>query len=278
MRAIILTIFILLLLFPLASSIDTEITVKTLPAHTVYITPTDQSTGDSLIAPQKTRADYKGEAEYTFSGDQNVFGLLVVVKWFEERKFRERLGPYPAGEPIYIELLPDDYVDYYEEASAPETPTVPETDLNESDNSTSSNDTVDEEPENSTEGISNEAVITGGVIRDSDSYNNILKISYYVIGAILVFGVVAFFVVAIMRRRKSGSQYGMKPVKLKGPPPGSDFGYNPSTDVELSKIRKEISFVEKEIDEFRKSGTIHEAQRKLAEKRKVLEEMKKREG
>lgn len=271
--AVILAFF---LLFPLVSAATTQITVKTLPAHDVFISVTKPSSENyESIVIKKLRADAKGMVEYTFTDDANLnFGLRVVVKWFDERKFDKAFGPFTAGAPVYVEVLPEGYVDYSE---LEENNTNTETSTNESSaNATATAQEAQENESAETIPATNNTALTGNVISNATSNKNLLNTAYYVGGAILLIAIISFVVATVTaRKRKRNVHYGMQPVKFKRP--RETYGSLP-TDEELGKIEKEIESVEKEITQYKTRSRLSEAEKRLNEKRQLLEQLKKKDS
>lgn len=240
----------------------TEITVKTLPGHDVFISPIDNS-NQQIIITEKVRSDYKGEAKYTLSSNAPSINVLVVVKLYEERKFREEFGPFSPSDTIYLELLPEGYVDPL--ANLPNTTTEP-----------TSNITVNETElvQNSSEEteITNESAITGQAISETSFPfdNKLLKYTLYAFGVLLILAIAVFSTAMIMKNKKKYSPPAMKPMKLyppKSPPPSSDL---PLDSSELSSIERRIQEIDSQIKQIKTK----EAEKKLQDKIKALEELK----
>jgi hypothetical protein len=274
MKHILFAVCLIFLFFPLVSALSTDISIKTLSGHTVFITPIDPTTEETLIAPQQFKADPFGKVQYTFSNeDVSSFKVRVVVKLFGETKFREIFGPFSAGNPVEIELLPEGYVDYAEQQ---ETTLKVNTEINNSNNETSNETALTAVPETVPEETVQEETaspVTGSVI-GSFSSKKTLKIVYYAVGAILLVGVVSFFIVAVVsKRRNKNNQFGMQPVKLNGLPPKEE-AYDSRTDSQLSKIEKEIGLVEREIENYRRKNRLLDAEKKLEEKKRLLAQLR----
>jgi len=279
MRPTILVIAAILLFLPVVSA-ATTVNIKTIPAHDVYVTIID-SNDNYISSPKKYRADTYGKVEHLYEGTKYPFKVWVKVKWQDTSKFDEKFGPYNEGEEISIELLPEGYLDFSGETTPAAEETEEETTEEEEEVEEAEEETTPavEETEETTSPEVGDGVITGSVIAESDSSNSgLLKTFYYVIGGILLIGIVAFFVITVVVRGRKGraSQYGMQPVKLSGSSPPSS--YDPRTDHELDKIEKEIELVEKEISHYKRHNRIMDAEKRLVEKKRALDNVRRGEG
>jgi len=273
--AMIITLAILLLL-PLASA-ATEITVKTEPARTVFITVLENTdTYTPINAPTKYMSDVHGMTTHTYSNEKSgSFKVLVIVKFFEEQEFREEFGPFSPGEKISIELLPDDYVDPFEEydldAEAAETASETQEENSTEETNETSNETtsVEEETRNS--------AITGNIISSSETDENFMKIAYYALGAIIIIALLVFVIGGVViRNKRKPPRFGMEPTKLTPQKPALPKPTDtPRNDDELDRIEREIRSVEKEIEQIKRSRKLTEEEKILEEKRKILAQLKK---
>lgn len=266
MKPTILIFLALFLLIPLATAVDTEIVVKTLPGRTVFINvlkPVDQY---EPIIIDKSLADYKGEATYVFSDSAYPeFKVLAVVKWMENTEFREEFGPFNAGDEVYLELLPEDYVDPLE-GQETETP-VAEVPL-------AANVTNQTEEVNTTitPPVNGNNSITGNVVSTDGEKSKFLQIALYAIGALALLAIIVFGTAGIMKSKKKYSPPAFKPVKLA---PRTDQPYSQDPDSELGKIERKMRDVDRQIAELKDGDRIKQAERKLEEKMRYLDQLKK---
>lgn len=133
-------LFLFALQFVLAG---TEITLKTPEFTEIHLTVLDPDADYSAYAIYKKTSDAYGDATFTYSGDALVFDLMVVLKKQDKtiysNKFRNN---YIAGDPIYLEVIPDGY-------ELKKTPTISGNAIGETNltNSTEENITASAEPE-----------------------------------------------------------------------------------------------------------------------------------
>lgn len=271
MKQFTLMLTVLLLILPLASA-ATTIKLTTVPGNDVYISIWDDEFAAQLKAPKKYIADINGQVQHSYDGTSSPFGVLVVVKYFGEEKYRERLGPYTVGGTIVLpDLLPDGYDPTLEEDDQ-ETPATPAENITQTNITTTNNNT-------------NETNLTGSAIQETETTNIIslnflssqtAKTAYFIIGGIAVIAIIVkiiIFTISRLKLSRSSSQYGMEPVKFSGKPK-----FNPSGDKYLDHIEREIENLDHQIDQYKKRSRLEDAQRRLEEKKRILEKMKRGEN
>lgn len=270
-----LVAFVLLLLAPFVAAYSSTITVDTLPGHTVYISPIDSS-NDQIVKTEDFIAGYNGEVEYVFESDLSQFDVLVVVKQGDVRKYREQFGPFSPGEVVEIELLPEDYVDPTdgEEILTATGVTTNETETNET--VEEGNETVIEET-TTEEGAETDSAVTANVVSGGGAvsafWDRNSKYVLYGVGAFILLFVVIFATAGIVRhgRKDKFVVKGMKPVKLSP----SSFQKNAP---DLDNVEKELQRVEAEINNLKKNDRLAQAEQRLSERRKVLEELRSKQA
>lgn len=272
----VLIIAALILIFPLTTA-ATVLEGKTLPGRSVTVSVWSES-GAQYQAPELQTSDIYGEYSYTYEGDDAPFEVLVIVKTFNVQEYREYFGPYAElGGTIQLpDLLPEDYVNPLGENDENEPDDNNSTGEN---NETGENDESNNTNENNETDNGNQSNITGDVTGEvtGDSLdNNVVKIFYYVLGAIFIIGVVAAIVVLLMTKLRGGApakpaKFGMEPVKL------NEKYKSSGDDRDLDKIEEEIEMVEKQIEMYKKRNRLSEAEKRLEEKKKMLEKLKKGE-
>ncbi len=109
----------LLVCISFVSAIETNITIRTLPWHEVQVTPFDpDKEGISAFDHFENYSDYYGLSNFVFSSEEETFDLIVYVKKSDKTVVYEKYDDeFEAGEPIYLEVVPDGEV--LENISAP---------------------------------------------------------------------------------------------------------------------------------------------------------------
>ncbi|MFH1290365.1 MAG: hypothetical protein ABIH92_03075 [Nanoarchaeota archaeon] len=265
---IIYSLIVLLIIIPLATA-ATPININTerLADVRVFV-----MAHNGIEALESFHENSGVEGRVTFISEVTVseVDLLLTIKRNDNIIHSGKIGPYPTAAPIELTIP--------ENLANPVDPVVDDTitDAEETVDDTEATETDTEETDN-TEGTEEQTdseeitdtTITGNVMADSDSNSNLLTVFYYTLGAIILIGIILFFVIAVVARGKKNAQHGMQPVKFSGPPPPS-YGDDP----ELSHIEKEIELVEKEIDSYKKRTRIQDAEKRLTEKKRMLDQMK----
>ena len=113
MKRGVLPVFLLALFlsFGIVSAVDTEITVQTLPEHSVdiYILQPDEEY--SLIKDFHVSSNKSGVASATFSSDVSEFEVKVLVRKGNTQIVNERFNDtFSAGESVSLELYPEWYI------------------------------------------------------------------------------------------------------------------------------------------------------------------------
>jgi len=251
-------IFILLVLLSVVqvSAIDTEIKIKTLPFHEVQVavakpmSSTFESWGNF-----KNYSDQYGDVSFVFSSDKYTFDLIVYIKKDNEKIMPAQrfLENFPVGDPIYLEIAPAGF-------EFIETPgeVIEEVE----------NETIIEENEIEPE-------VTGSAIRifgEEGIFSK--KITYYIIGIIILLGVGAFVIIKIIKKRPKTS----KDIKIKKLSELQDEKKEKLQDKEgiIEDAEKKIKEAQEDIRKIRNEGKIKEARQKLIDDEKEL--VKLREG
>ena len=179
---------------------DTEIKIKTPSFTEIHLTVLDPDADYNAYAIYKQTSDAYGDATFTYSGDAFVFDLMVVLKKSDKtissEKYREN---YVAGDPIYLEIIPNGY-EIRETPKISGTVTGVDSDINVT-NSTEENLTAPVEPEvNSTiqeEAPKNKSGILSFFLNSEGEKQNKTDSSFkglYYIGALVLLFIIGFFI------------------------------------------------------------------------------------
>ena len=195
---VIFFLFLFAMQFVLAQ--DTEIKIKTPSFTEIHLTVLDPDADYNAYAIYKQTSDAYGDATFTYSGDAFVFDLMVVLKKSDQtissEKYREN---YVAGDPIYLEIIPNGY-EIRETPKISGTVTGVDSDINVT-NSTEENLTAPVEPEvNSTiqeEAPKNKSGILSFFLNSEGEKQNKTDSSFkglYYIGALVLLFIIGFFI------------------------------------------------------------------------------------
>jgi len=196
--SIVFFLFLFAMQFVLA--VDTEIKIKTPSFTEIHLTVLDPDADYNAYAIYKQTSDAYGDATFTYSGDAFVFDLMVVLKKSDKtissEKYREN---YVAGDPIYLEIIPNGY-EIRETPKISGTVTGVDSDINVT-NSTEENLTAPVEPEvNSTiqeEAPKNKSGILSFFLNSEGEKQNKTDSSFkglYYIGALVLLFIIGFFI------------------------------------------------------------------------------------
>ena len=190
---------------------DTEIKIKTPEFTEIHLTVLDPDADYSAFAIYKQTSDAYGDATFTYTGDALVFDLMVVLKKSDKTISSEKYrNNYVAGDPVYLEVIPNGY-------ELKETPTISgNTIVNEETNITNSTDKnitasiLNNQTNESTE--NNETTFLsflGSFLKfekseevKQDKGESSFKFLYYIIGAVLAL-TIAFFTFRILQTKRN---------------------------------------------------------------------------
>lgn len=260
MKRGLLYIFILfsILLMVSVSAIDTEIKIKTKPFHEVQVAVAKpSSTSFESWGNFKNYSDQYGDVLFVFSSNKEVFDLIVYIK-----KDNEKIMPrqtfydnFPAGEPIYLEIAPSGF-------EFIETPGEIIEELNE---------TIEL---NETESQMNEteSQITGSVIFGEEGIFS-KRITYYIIGGVLLLGAAVFVFFKFKKRSKKPKE--IKVTKLSELQAEKKEKIDDKQSI-IEDAEKKIKEAQEDIRKIKNEDKIKEAKQKLEDDEKEL--MRLREG
>ena len=255
--SIVFFLFLFAMQFVLAQ--DTEIKIKTPSFTEVHLTILDPDADYNALAIYKKTSDAYGDATFTYSGDVLVFDLMVVLKKSDKtissEKYREN---YVAGDPIYLEIIPNGY-EIRETPKISGTVTGVDSNINVTNstnvaNSTEENLTAPAEPEvNSTvqeKAPNNRSGILSFFLKSEGEKQDKTKSSFkglYYIGALVLLFAIAFF---IFKSYQAPNPRKIKVTKLSDVQPKSFDSKNvneligDATD-RIRKAQKEIDVLKK---------------------------------
>lgn len=200
----IVSIIFLALLFviPLASSIDTQIHIKTYPDYDVQVTPFIwQGSTFTELDRFREQSDEYGDTIFTLSSEVEEFNLAIFIKNKEGKTIiKEKEEGYVAGEPVYKELALEGFIFKYK----------PEIDLEEKIETNSTDPNKSKEIESEIDKIKEDAGTTGFAVFGEDGILSKKRL-YYIIG-VLVLAIIIFI---LIKMKKKSSSREIKEIKTK---------------------------------------------------------------
>lgn len=286
-RYLVFGIFILMLIG--IGSASTTINIKTLPYHTVFVTPT--SGGDSLLMPIKNVSDLYGDVSFIFDEDdeeitESFYGLIILVKDLSDKAvyYKEKSTSYEIGEESELILA-------FPEGTEPiwrnETEEVPE----ENNESETNNSSVEQEGLNvSNEDSEEKKGIFSSAFGVVDGNKSVFYTIYYLLMMFVLLAVLFFAfkgrITSVSRENKDDSDKddNKKERRVKNKKRGKlkiNFNFLKSnnkdiedlTDTdELAVAEKQLKEVQKKVDRLRaeKKESLTEAKKKLIEAEKEI--------
>ena len=269
----------LVFVLPFASAIDTQINVKTLPEHKVSIFVLDPGETYKLLDSYHINSDTSGIVSAKYSGIESE--IKVNVKITKDGKtviFEKFEDEFRAGESLYLKVIPGNIsTNYIEDDKAkeaennetgnttqntqPTQPTINATNSTQDDNETTTSSSTSSKKS----GISGSAVFS-----EIKKYTKV----YYILGIVLIVGVVIFFILRSGVIGKMASGFGNN--KLS-----SNYDYEPIKynfkDTEVENLENKMKSIQAEINRIKNQKKIQEAEKKLEEDRRRLEKLKKGE-
>lgn len=277
----IIFLLVLLMVLPIGSALDTQISVKTLSDHKVLIQIFDPVDSHIIESFFKT-ADIIGETSvvYTSGGEGQIDVGVTIAKDGEEVLY-EKFEDYSLGEDISIRI------DFIEISGDYDANPEPEPKENFVENKTvevtnaSNNETVVEEIDEKPEG----AAATGNVV--SEGSGGVPKYVYFIVAGLLIASAVVFLVVKRNSMKNGGGvmmDSRLKPsVKMSSntgfkPSPISNQAIGLSKGAEIQMLEAKIKEFQKEITQLKnddRTKEIKEAEKKLESDKRELERLKR---
>ncbi len=211
--------FLLLLLIPLISSADTQVTIKTVPNHNVDISFLRHNQGYSLIESFHKNSGTGGNVSVTFSTTESKFDARVWIKKDNVvvvyEKFEEG---YIPGSPLEFEVYPDWYLEQLEienemRAKNGEVPSA-NLSLNEA-SENEKNSTLNETKESAGKNSSSSEGITGFFVSVKEGINK--KIIYYAAVFVLLVAILSagFFAIRKIKNIRTNFLRSNSPKEIK---------------------------------------------------------------
>jgi hypothetical protein len=277
MKKIFFCLIFLILCFQLISATETNIKIKTVPFKNVNVNALSSSM--EVYERFNKDADEYGDVSFLFSADVPMFDLTIFVKDIETgRKVAYvKLEHQMAGEDIYAEVVPEDFVIIKTPGEENETPVE---NLTEEENTgldeNNTNDSLiasQEEPDEKSK-ISGQVVsIFGGDIK-------LTNLLLYALGGIVLL-TAGFFTVKKVRKIKKrkgkvNGKKGNKEIRVKKlselreeqkDTPENYYGI-------LSETQRKLEQTQKELNQFKNQERIKEIESKIQRDQQELKKLK----
>ena len=287
-KKIILTIMLLALAISLVSAVDTEIKVKTLPDHKVFILIYSAGTVSPMIDSFDATSDSNGEVSFVNSVTKSKIDVLVKVTKDGQKIFLEKFEDYETGEPIYIRIDNEKIDGTYtpnEDAKAENTTNTTSVEENNTDAPIQTNNT--ETIEEKTEPIS------GAVVSEGKNKGTSSTIIYGVIIGLLVVAIAIFALNKVSSsqtiKRKDGVDFPAKSTIMPTNPSypsssqsqSSSYTQTPdsfsgdSQEAEMQRVEYKIREAQQELARMKNQERIKAAEAKLEVDRRELEKLRK---
>ena len=261
---------LLLLILPIASAINTEIKVKTMPFHEVQLTTYNSNTeAFDAFERFKGEADKYGDITFTAISDESAFNIIIYIKWNGATVVSKRYEEgYTAGEPIYIEIARPgfQFIETPEETGEepPENETRNDT-VTDEETETQQED-IQEEQQTTEESNQDDSEITGLSIFEKVGEGLSSKTLWLIVIILVVVAVILFF----MKKASSMQMFSKTPL-LKTNNEGSAGGQ------ELRRAERRIAEAQAEINRIKNKERIRDAEKRLATDMESLRRLKRGE-
>lgn len=253
---------------------DTDIILKTPEFTEIHLTVLDPDADYSAYAIYKKTSDAYGDAVFTYSGEELVFDLMVVLKKADKtissEKYREN---YVAGESVYLEIIPSGY-------ELKETPSISGNIVDEGTNITNSteesNETTNLDETNLTSNETLESKNRSSIFSflksegDKQSKEGQSFKALYIIGAIIVLLAIAFFIFRFLRTKRTPK---IKITKLSEvSSPSKSLANKDSSNFShlIKEAEEKINQAQDEINGLKKKQQIKDIKEKLIKDKEEL--------
>jgi len=254
-----------MLVLPMVLAIDTPITVKTLEEHRLSIIVRE---GGKLTSLKSFHQDTgSGEISVVASTSVDEIDLLLTLKkdGVVVLNDKDTFKNLPTGEPVIISFIPDENVEIVVEAepevveAEPVVEPEPVVETPEPE--------VVEEPEPEVVEEKKKGRITGAVVSNTKAVIS-SRVTYYIIGGILIVFVGALVTRKVLRSKKGGKYLNFKKVTGKTM---SDY------EDELLDAEKKLKEAKEELDELRGRGKrLREARERVKRDKEELRKLEER--
>jgi len=265
---LVISVLLFLIVVPMVFAFDTDITIQTTEDNRVDVRIYKNDMTESLESHLGSEADENGKIELTYSSAFSVFAITTFIKG--EQDGLQKFKNITAGRKILIDLAKgvptQTYLDSGIEEEVVEENITKETSEGEIDVQVEITDEAEEEEsetETDEEPIEEEkqsGKITGAVVTGTKAFVT-SKITYYVLGGILV-ALVLFFGVKFTRK------------KLKNKKGGSYI------DFKVKNKKEDLDDKKDELDDKIEAhdDKLEDAEKKLQEAKQELDEIKNRKS
>ena len=260
---------LLFLIFPLASAIDTNITLYTKPLVDVRILVLDSGSTYYLLQSYPAyHTGFDGKMNVLFSGDKSELGFFVIIKDEGKSVFSGRLDNQPAGGQInlYVLVNETDVIETVSDVSQEESLEELNTSIN------NTNYTINDSlisPEVNISNSSKKSFLTGLSI--SPIKDVFTKNKNYLLGGIVFILLVFLAMIIVLKRGKIN--FGKSESYSDNRPPTILY------DKKIEDAERRIKQAQKEIQDLRnsrnKSSEVSEARRKYEEAKSNLDRLEK---
>lgn len=265
----VLVIFLLsVFILQFVSAVDTQINIKTISNAEVQVTVTDASSSSFIsLGHFKKESGPYGDLSVLYSGDEDKFNLIVIVKKFGKTVYyKQFIENYPAGQAINLKIEPEGYHLVATPNLTIETNNTLELNLT---NQTILNNTIKDNITND----STPLPTTGLAVSNSTSSGNIV----YYIGGLIILLLLAFFG---LRSMKSKQPHKIKVTKLSEFNAKKEEQKQEKTKEErdsfsIKQAQEKVNKAQKELEELKSQQRVKELQEKIAREREELEKLSK---
>jgi len=245
-RKEVLVLLLLFIAFPFISAVSVPINVETFPNHEIMISGLYPGSVYSLIQSFHGKSDASGKFSVILNTSIDKIDVKVWVKKDNTAIVTKRFDGYPTGADINLEVYPENY-----QKPAPVANVSNETALAAPTNESIIENTSETVTETSESG----SKLTGAAVKEGESSGKML---YYIIGAIVLLGIIGFTSAVIIRRRDFPSN--PKEVRVR----------------KLSEIQRERQEMKgKSAEEYKRA--YEAAQKKVEESQKEINKLKNQE-
>ena len=207
-KGIVVLVFVLLALPLILAS--TEINVKTYSDHKVSIFVQSTTPPISTLESFYIMSDATGLATVTFTGSNTEARINVKVTKDGEEVVHHIFEEMDMTSPLYLQAIPGEISENYRELEEETAENATEV----------VNETVEEVvKETVEEEVEENDTITGAVVENnSTGISKIPNFVYYIIGIVVVAGILVFFIIGrLNHRNKFAGTRGMKPIRVSAP-------------------------------------------------------------
>jgi hypothetical protein len=255
----------LMFVLPLALA-DSEINVRTVSGHRASITLLGTGETYEFIDSFHKNTGDTGKVVVNYLGDRGTLDVLVKITKDGETVISERFEDMGSTGPMYLQVIPgkvsSDYKKLDEEKAAAEAAKIAALEAEKV--AASGEDAKESDDDSGTEGVTGSAI--------SDFELKIPKSLYYVVGGLLVVGLLAF-----LGLKYGGGNKSFSPKSVTGSVGSSSVNRDKKNPAEL-KLENQLKEAQKEIARLKREeqniAKIAEVQRKLEADKEELRKLR----